>query len=753
VHADAPARIIDLDPRLGRWVVEAARAPALGLPQPELFTGAKIAVTDDASGVAHELVRILRERGLDAELDRDDLDADVVVFVAGFGDVPSIDAALTIERSAITRARRYAERPRERGAFVLAFDAGGDLGLSGRPGPRTWLLGLPGLAKTAALEWPGLRVRAIDLARAERSAAEVAAALAGELLFGGSEVEIGLDHDGRRTKPVVRREAVERSSSNDLGVDASTVWVVSGGARGVTAGCVVELARRYRGRFVLLGRTPLEAEPAATQGAKSERELMAALAASAPGTPPAELRRRASAILANREIVATLERISAVGSEAAYVPCDVRSVADTTRALDEVREEWGPIGAVVHAAGVIEDKLIAQKSDAQVDRVLGTKLDGLRALLAATDHDPLRALVMFGSISGRTGNVGQADYAMANEVLAKVARAEATRRPGCVVKALAWGPWKGGMVTPGLEKVFESRGVPLIPLEVGARMLADELAHGRGVELVLGASPELEPASVDVLVNKRTHGYLEGHRIRGVPVLPAVLALEWFARAAHAEAPGLELVEVRNLRVLRGVTLERFDDGGHQLSVRHTRRTNEGDTVTLGLELRGPRGELHYSADAVMSAVRRPRSLAPEAPSVDAWGARDVYGGVLFHGPEFQVIRTLEGVSHEGGRATVAGVHAHGWPSEAWRTDSAALDGALQLALLWSEHVLGRASLPTSIERARVFTEAPRPGELTCLLRARARHADRAVADLYLVDGEGHLVAELAGVETHALPG
>lgn len=61
------------------------------------------------------------------------------------------------------------------------------------------------------------------------------------------------------------------------------------------------------------------------------------------------------------------------------------------------------------------------------------------------------------------GNAGQSDYAMANEVLQQVASAEQARRPDCLVRCVAWGPWQGGMVTPALAAHFGRAGVPLIP--------------------------------------------------------------------------------------------------------------------------------------------------------------------------------------------------------------------------------------------------------------------------------------------------
>src|SRR6185436_20548529 len=97
------------------------------------------------------------------------------------------------------------------------------------------------------------------------------------------------------------------------------------------------------------------------------------------------------------------------------------------------------------------------------------KVLGLRTLLTLTTEDDLKFIFLFSSVAGRYGNAGQADYAMANSVLNQIAKDEAAQRgSNCVVRALNWGPWDGGMVTPELRDHFAARGVPIIPVHEGA---------------------------------------------------------------------------------------------------------------------------------------------------------------------------------------------------------------------------------------------------------------------------------------------
>ncbi|WP_437928900.1 SDR family NAD(P)-dependent oxidoreductase [Sorangium sp. So ce291] len=752
--------------RLGRWTLAEVPAPAAGLAMPGLFDAGTVVVTGhDAIGPA--LTAALEARGIAAEYaPAVPRGARGAVFLGGLRDFATVDEALAVHREAFLAAQAIAANP---ALFVTVQDTGGDFGLAGSD--RAWAGGLPGLAKTAALEWAEASCRAIDVERGGRTAGEIAEAIATELLSGGVELEIGLRADGRRTALLsVQQDA----QPGPLPLGPSDVVVASGGARGVTAATLIALARASRARFALLGRTALEDDPAACRGADGEAALKAALikAAAAAGqkATPADIGRQVAKILANREVRATLDAIRAAGGEALYVSADVNDARAVAAALDGVRRALGPVTAVVHGAGVLADKLIAEKTVEQLDRVFNTKVDGLRALLGATASDPLKAIVLFSSIAARSGNKGQCDYAMANEVLNKVAAAEAARRPGCRVKSLGWGPWQGGMVNAALEAHFAQLGVPLIPLEAGARMLIDELCDGPvdggagapgaassgAVEVVLGAEPTTlagpdhrRRVALAVRADRATHPYLGDHAINGVPVVPVVIALEWFARAARACRPDLVVTQFRDVRVLRGIKLAAYESGGEVFRV-DCREVSNGQGAVLAAELRGPQGALHYAATIEMKPLaERVAPRGPTAPSLGPWsGGDDLYDGhTLFHGRDFQVIRQLDGVSREGIAGTVVGLREAGWVTQPWKTDPAALDGGLQLATLWTQHVLGGAALPMSVGSLHTFVEGPSDGPLRAVVRGQIMGRDRTKADIAFIDSEGTLVAELRDVQ------
>ena len=154
-----------------------------------------------------------------------------------------------------------------------------------------------------------------------------------------------------------------------------------------------------------------------------------------------------------------------------------------------------------------------------------------------------------------------------------------------------------------------------------------------------------------------SHPFLIDHAIDNVPVLPVVMALEWFARAARAARPGQELTVCRDLRVMKGARLGRYDNGGDPFTV-VCREDGDG---RLELELRGADGTLHYTAAAELAGTL-PVGAAPRALAGLERYSRATYGDELFHGPQFQVIRSVEGVSTEGAVALLDGARACGWP-------------------------------------------------------------------------------------------
>jgi NADP-dependent 3-hydroxy acid dehydrogenase YdfG len=624
--------------------------------------------------------------------------------------------------------------------FVTVQDTGGDFGLSGYrtgtdPG-RAWLGGSAALARTAAKEWPASSVKAIDVATAGRSPAETADAIVGELLTGGSTLDVGLPGDG--TRVTLRLESATAVDGAPA-VGAESVIVATGGARGVTAACLRLLASKHQPRLALLGRTPLDAEPPGLSGVTTRQQLIGLLATREQGTP-AEIAAMADRVLSVREISDTLDAIKQSGAPVSYYAVDVTDQDALVRVLAEVRADWGPITGVVHGAGVLADALIADKTDEQFDRVFATKVAGLRALLAATADDPLAIVCAFSSVAALFGNPGQCDYAMANEVLNQVLSAEQARRPGCLVRAIGWGPWRGGMVTDEIAARFQGARVELIDQDAGAAAFVAELSDRTATPRVIvsaGAAAGPRPVSGQVMVASPDYAYLLDHQIGDGPVAAVATVLDWFVGAAREWRPTASSLAIDDLRVLKKLVLPRLAGGGHLLTVR---ADEHGD-----VDLLGENGQRHYRASLVEA---RPSTAVAWDPPVGLVELPAPYDGdTLFHGPRLRVICPVPEVGNAGAAGVIASSRALGWERWSWQLDPAAVDGALQLAVLWARHAGVGRTLPMAIRECRVHRPGAAADEYRCVVLARRVADSGAYCDVALIETGGTPWLELLGVE------
>src|SRR5262249_23281075 len=144
----------------------------------------------------------------------------------------------------------------------------------------------------------------------------------------------------------------------------------------------------------------------------------------------------------------------------------------------------------------------------------------------------------------------------------------------------------------------------------------------------------------------------------GAPVLPFAIALELMAEVAAAGWPDRDVISLKQVRLLRGVTL----DGG-VMPLKVVARPRPGPAgAGSALELRllsetGP-GLIHYRAIVEVGDL-------PEAPAASASpdvlegagplsiGVDGAYREWLFHGPLFRGITSIEAIGPKGARATL----------------------------------------------------------------------------------------------------
>ncbi len=618
--------------------------------------------------------------------------------------------------------------------------------------------GLAGLSKTAALEWPTIDCKALDLAMG-MEILPTATALVDEI-FKTGPVEVGISTQGLHSLELVSEPLDEAVAA--VPVQEGDLIVISGGARGVTAEVAIALSTATQATLLLLGRTPVpEEEPAWLAGLQTEGEIkQGVISQSESALKPLEVARQYQQIAAAREIRTTMERILNSGGVAIYRSVDLRDKRGLTLLLDEMREQYGPVKGLIHGAGVLADKLIREKTTEQFEQVYSTKVVGLRALLAAVGEDKLKMLVMFSSSSGRFGRIGQVDYAVANEVLNKIADQQAELRPDCRVVSCNWGPWDGGMVTPALKKVFAQEGIEVIDLQAGASYLVNELSTPPGgpVELIISGgdaevkivTPAEPPQNIcvskafDLDLEIEQFPFLKSHVIGGKAVLPMAIIIEWLAHGALHNNPGLKFQGFNDLRILKGVTLEPEEKVSLQVM---TGKAIKGEGVhVVPVELVGVDGQgqllAHVRAKIVLAARLPERKPAMNKLSLPEYPhpVSEIYRPErLFHGVDFHGIREVIGNSDAGISALVNPAPLPDrWIEQplrnSWFADPLALDSSFQMLILWSFEQYQAGSLPVFAERYRQYQQVFPESGVEIRVQLIEQNRSRAIANIDFID-------------------
>ena len=654
--------------------------------------------------------------------------------------------------------------------------------------------GLAGMVKTARHEWPEVACKAIDLAPefAAAQPALAAAAIADELLSIGP-VEVGINESHRCTVELAR--TVRKPSNQPLVLGPKDVIVITGGARGVTAEVAAALAHTFKPTLILTGRTPLPTgpEPEWMASASEEAGLKKAIADQLGSTAtPKGVSEAYQKVVAQREIRSNLSRMERAGSKVVYLVADVTNSRGVADLLHQVQVKYGPIGGLIHGAGVLADKRIEDLSDDQFDSVYSTKVDGLRNLLDHLGGQELKLLVLFSSTTARFGRTGQVAYAVANEVLNKMAQVESRRRPSSRVVAINWGPWDGGMVNPALRKVFESEGIGMIPLDEGGLFAVQELnLSGRAAEVVaLGKSrpakgsvslsgshaaltrstvrvpsppPPTSPPTGELTgvfersIDLATHSVLRSHIIDGRAVVPMALHMEWLAHAALHGNPGLAFHGFNELRVTNGIMVEE--------SLPATIRAHAGRGVksdkhfSVPVELRGRRRDgrevVHSKAEVVLTAALPKPPTSTRVPEVQAYPhpLEEIYRYFLFHGPELHGIERIDGVAEGAFIGSVFPAPSPGeWLAEplrnSWVADPLALDASFQMMILWSYAQHGAGSLPCFAGRYRQYRRSFAAGPVRVQIRITRDNGSFARADIDYIDpADGTVIAQIQDYE------
>ncbi len=680
---------------------------------------------------------------------------------------------------------------------------GRDLGSVSSPFDFSYVSALSGMLKSITAECPAFRFTVVDVDKSQLEEAVFIESLAYLLALGAPEQEYSIDAQGLRVHTLVPCEDNDPEPAPTLAVPAGILAL--GGARGISVS-VLETIGSKATKLILTGRSALH-PPDWVKPEHSVQEIRLHLikmhAANGEKVSPSSIEKEVKAILSSREASAAVAKLAEVFGSVDYLQLDLLT-DDAAEQLIRFLDDGGfQFDTIMNVAGVIEDSLIAKKSEQSFNRVLRTKLEAQKLTYRILGKYDIQYLINFASIAGKTGNFGQVDYAAANELVNAGTWLCSSIYRNLRAYSINWGPWaSAGMATKEVSDAFIERGIFPIPLDLGSLFVKSLISDQRDIPLEVtvglydpskfvtisfdfsGAALRYPFMAYHAISESRSNTgteeirsfklrfdclslpYLQSHRKFGRPVMPAAvscaLALETYDMAsALSRAAGDHEITRICTEVLSGIV---FDKQVQQEFVYQASRDESGSIQCI---LRGS-GTARASYRTSVERAPRPvlsqqlmdalKLISEESNQSVVLNQALCYKDFLFHDGVFEVIASDPVISDQQ-ELIVSTLKSHGLArmlgvneASEGSLDPSLLDGLLQLGLVVLRRLYKTSALPNKLI-VDVFAN-PQP-DTTYLAVGRIVKVDRVTSKAFyeglIIDKLGNPLLSLSFAEmTHS---
>jgi NAD(P)-dependent dehydrogenase (short-subunit alcohol dehydrogenase family) len=596
-------------------------------------------------------------------------------------------------------------------------------------------------------------------------------------------------------------EQAANVDDNAIELNADTVFAITGAAGSIVSAITADLAAASGGIFYLLDMAPMpDAANADIRRVFDDRdnlkrELFERLKAAGERATPAIVERQLAMLERLNSALAAIEAVQAAGGTAHYMQLDLTDSDAVAGAIDTIRRQHGRIDVLLHAAGIERSHSLPDKSAEEFDLVFDVKCDGWYNLLHNIADMPLAATVVFSSIAGRFGNMGQTDYSAANDLLCKYTSAMRRTHPNTRAIAIDWTAWasigmasRGSipemMALAGIDMLAPEAGIPVIRRELtevngrGEIVIADRLgvliderdASGgldiqalaeRCLHPMLGQLVTMDPyrgLRVDTLLDPTEQPFLFDHQIEGTPVLPGVMALEAFAELAQLLFPELPLRSLEDIEFMAPMKFYRQQPQTLELRADFGMA---GDDVVVHCVCASSRmlhGQdqaqvtTHFSATVRLGneAMAAVGGSLPQASSTAVVTAEDLYR-IYFHGAAYQVLQQAWLAGDKVVASMADNLPCNHLPEGGPLVlQPRLIELCFQAAGVWQIGTSGKMALPRRIACITLpqAEAAAGPGKIHAIVTPRGEDT----FDAEVIDDQGQMLLRLEGYQSIEYP-
>jgi acyl transferase domain-containing protein/thioesterase domain-containing protein/D-arabinose 1-dehydrogenase-like Zn-dependent alcohol dehydrogenase/acyl carrier protein len=276
-------------------------------------------------------------------------------------------------------------------------------------------------------------------------------------------------------------------------------YLITGGLGGIGLSLADYLAHHVQAKLILIGRSAFPAKMA-WQNYLSEHEKTDAIV----------------------QKIHRLQKLEKEGAEVLVYNADVADRRQMQEVIESSQQHFGEIHGVIHAAGIPDGALIANRDSQTSAQVLAPKVTGTLVLNQLLSEQPLDFFVLCSSLASIVGIAGQVAYCAANAFQDAFAQAQ-RHHPQTLFTAINWDTWqKVGMAVKAVNNplaVAPGRNLAESPLKTAHPLFYAYQRDGHKITYLSQLNEQL--------------WVLNDHRLFGSQstVMPGTAYLEWAGAA------------------------------------------------------------------------------------------------------------------------------------------------------------------------------------------------------------------------------
>ncbi|WP_238845871.1 type I polyketide synthase [Nostoc edaphicum] len=171
------------------------------------------------------------------------------------------------------------------------------------------------------------------------------------------------------------------------------------------------------------------------------------------------------------EAQSQIQALQATGATVITTQANVVQSEDLAAVLTNIQQNYPPLRAVIHGAGVLDDGVLQQLNSERLQSVMSVKVAGAWNLHLLTQNIPLDYFIMFSSAASLLGSPGQTNHVAANTFLDTLAQYRHSQ--GLPALSINWGVWSdiGAAAKRQIATKMSLRGIGAIAPNQGIDIL------------------------------------------------------------------------------------------------------------------------------------------------------------------------------------------------------------------------------------------------------------------------------------------